>query len=174
MVTVDLNGDGKLDIVAASGTFSLSSNVSVFLGNGDGTFQSRVDYPFFAFFGLSQPNSILASDFNNDGKSDVVAVNGSGATVFLGNGDGTLNPPVMYGSSNFATSVAVGDFNVDGKVDLAVSSYGSGVNGVVSVMLGIGDGTFSPSVNYASAPRPFALVKGDFNADGKIDLATVR
>ena len=164
----DLNGDSKLDIVAAA-TFSLSSNVSVLLGNGDGTFQSRVDYPFS---GLAQPDSILASDFNNDGKSDVVVVNMSGATVFLGNGDGTLRPPVNYGSSNFATSVAVGDFNGDGKVDLGVSSYGFGSNGIVSVMLGIGDGTFSPSVNYACAPSPFALVKGDFNSDGKIDLAT--
>ena len=173
VVTVDLNGDGKLDIVTGAATFSLSSNVSVFLGNGDGTFQSRIDYAFSAFFsGVSPPNSILASDLNNDGKSDVVAVNGSGATVFLGNGDGTLNPPVRYDSSSVATSLVVGDVNVDGKIDLAVSNFGSGPNGVVSIMLGKGDGTFFPPVNYASAPRPFALVKGDFNADGKIDLAT--
>ena len=172
VVTVDLNGDGKLDIVAASGGFS-NSNVSVFLGNGDGTVQSRVDYPFFAFLqGLPQPNSIFASDFNNDSKADVVTVNREGATVFLGNGNGTLNSPVSHGFSAIATSVAVGDFNVDGKVDLAFSSFGLSGDGVVSVMLGIGDGTFSPSVNYASAPRPYSLVKGDFNADGKIDLAT--
>ena len=168
VVVVDLNGDNKLDLVAAT-AFSITSNVSVLLGNGDGTFQSRVDY---AFSGSPQPNSILASDFDNDNKNDVVVVNGSGATVFLGNGDGTLKPPANYGSSNFATSVAVGDFNVDGKIDLAVSSYGTGSNGVVSVMLGKGDGTFFPSVNYASAPSPFALAKSDFNADGKIDLAT--
>ncbi|HKR58498.1 MAG TPA: FG-GAP-like repeat-containing protein, partial [Pyrinomonadaceae bacterium] len=172
VVTVDLNGDSKLDIVAVSGGFS-SSQVSVFLGNGDGTFQSRVDYAFFAFLqGLPQPNSIFASDFNNDSKADVVTLNREGATVFLGNGNGTLNPPVSYGFSAIATSVAVGDFNVDGKVDLAFSSIGVSGDGVVSVMLGIGDGTFSPSVNYASAPRPYSLVKGDFNGDGKLDLAT--
>ena len=168
VVITDLNGDSKLDIVADT-SFASNNNVSVLLGNGNGTFQSRVDY---AFSGLAQPNSILASDFNNDGKPDVVVVNGSGATVFLGNGDGTLKPPVAYGSSNFATSVAVGDFNVDGKIDLAVSSYGSGSNGVVGVMLGKGDGTFFPAVIYASAPSPFSLVKGDFNSDGKLDLAT--
>jgi FG-GAP-like repeat/Calx-beta domain/Carboxypeptidase regulatory-like domain len=171
VVTVDLNGDGKLDIITASGSFS--NHVSVFLGNGDGTFQSRVDYAFFAFLqGLPQPNSLYTSDFNNDSKADVVTLNREGATVFLGNGDGTLNPPASYGFRAFATSVAVGDFNVDGKVDLAFSSSDINNIGVVSVMLGIGDGTFSPSVDYACAPRPYSLVKGDFNADGKIDLAT--
>lgn len=168
VVATDLNSDGKLDL-AVETSFSLTESVSVLLGNGDGTFQPRVDH---SFSGLAQPNSILASDFNNDSKTDLVVVNGSGATVFLGNGDGTLNPPANFGGSNFATSVAVGDFNADGKIDLAVSSYGFGVNGVISVMLGKGDGTFFPSVNYSSAPSPFSIVKGDFNGDGKLDLAT--
>jgi len=164
----DLNSDGKLDIVAET-SFSATQRVSVLLGNGNGTFQPRVDY---SFSGLAQPKSIVASDLNNDTKPDIVVINGSGATVFLGNGDGTLKPPANYGSSNFATSVAVGDFNADSKIDLAVSSYGFGTNGVVSIMLGQGDGTFSPSVNYSSAPSPFSIVKGDFNGDGKLDLAT--
>ena len=69
-------------------------------------------------------------------------------------------------------SVAVGDFDADGKIDLAVSSYGFGSNGVVSIMLGKGDGTFFPSVDYSSAPSPFSIVKGDFNGDSKLDLAT--
>ena len=170
VVFTDLNSDGKLDIVAET-SFSSTQNVSVLLGNGNGTFQTRVDY---AFSGLAQPNSILASDFNNDTKPDIVVVNGSGATVFLGNGDGTLNTPASYGSSDFATSVAVGDFNADGKIDLAVSSYGFSINGVgvVSVMLGKGDGTFFSPVNYSSAISPFSIVKGDFNGDGKLDLAT--
>lgn len=168
VVIIDLNSDGKLDIVAET-SFSSTQNVSVLLGNGNGTFQARVDY---SFSGLAQPNSILASDFNNDTKPDIVVINGSGATVFLGNGDGTLTPPVSYGSSDFATSVAVGDFNADGKIDLAVSSYGFGSNGVVSIMLGKGDGTFFPSVNYSSGLSPFSIVKGDFNGDGKLDLAT--
>ena len=168
VVATDLNGDGKLDIVAET-SFSLTEGVRVLLGNGNGTFQPHVDY---SFSGLAQPSSILASDFNNDSKPDLVVINGSGATVFLGNGDGTLKPPANYGSSNFATSVAVGDFNTDGKIDLAVSSYGFGSNGVISVMLGIGDGTFLPAVNYSTASSPFSIVKGDFNGDGKFDLAT--
>ena len=168
VVITDLNSDGNLDIVAET-AFSLTEGVSVLLGNGNGSFQTRVDY---LFSGLAQPKSILASDFNNDTKPDIVVINGSGATVFLGNGDGTLKPPVSYGSSNFATSVAVGDFDADGKIDLAVSSYGFGSNGVVSIMLGKGDGTFFPSVDYSSAPSPFSIVKGDFNGDSKLDLAT--
>ena len=168
VVATHLNGDGKLDL-AVETSFSLTQRVSVLLGNGDGTFQPRVDY---SFSGLSQPNAIQVSDFNNDAKTDVVVVNGSGATVFLGNGDGTLGTPANYGGSNFATSVAVGDFNADGKIDLAVSSYGAGPNGVVSVMLGKGDGTFFPPVNYSSAVSPFSIVKADFNGDGKLDLAT--
>jgi hypothetical protein len=169
VVVTDLNSDGKLDVVAET-AFSSTEGVSVLIGNGNGTFQTRVDY---LFSGLAQPKSIQASDFNNDTKPDIVVINGSGATVFLGNGDGTLQSPVSYGSSDFATSVAVGDFNADAKMDLAVSSYGFGPNGVVSVMLGKGDGTFLPAVNYSSAPSPFSIVKGDFNSDSKLDLATV-
>jgi hypothetical protein len=168
VVITDLNSDGNLDIVAET-SFSLTEGVSVLLGNGNGSFQTHVDY---LFSGLAQPNSIRESDFNNDTKPDIVVINGSGATVLLGNGDGTLKPPVSYGSSNFATSVAVGDFDADGKIDLAVSSYGFGSNGVVSIMFGKGDGTFFSSVNYSSAPSPFSIVKGDFNGDGKLDLAT--
>ena len=170
VVIADLNSDGKLDIVAET-AFSTSEGVSVLLGNGNGSFQTRVDY---LFSGLAQPKSILASDFNNDTKPDIVVINGSGATVFLGNGDGSLKPPVSYGSSDFATSVAVGDFNADGKIDLAVSSYGFSINGngVVSIMLGKGDGTFFPSVNYPTGLSPFSIVKGDFNGDTKLDLAT--
>lgn len=168
VVITDLNKDGKLDIVAQT-SFSLIESVSVLLGNGNGTFQPHVDY---LFGGLSQPTAILASDFNNDTKPDIVVVNGSGATVFLGNGDGTLNSGTNYGSSDFATSVAVGDFDGDTRIDLAVSSYGFGPNGVVSIMLGKGDGTFFPSVNYPTGFSPFSIVKGDFNGDSKLDLAT--
>ena len=168
VVITDLNSDGKLDIVAQT-SFSTNGRVSVLLGNGNGTFQTRVDYLFGA---LTQPTSILASDFNNDTKPDIVAINGNGATVFIGNGDGTLNSGVNYGSSEFATSVAAGDFDGDTKIDLAVTSYGFGPNGIVSIMLGKGDGTFFPAVNYPTAPSPFSVVTGDFNGDSKIDLAT--
>ncbi len=170
VAVTDLNSDGKLDIVAQT-AIGFSEGVSVLLGNGNGTFQTRVDY---LFSGLAQPKSILASDFNNDTKPDIVVINGSGASVLLGNGDGTLKPPVNYGSTDFATSVAVGDFNADSKVDLAVSSYGFSINGVgvVSIMLGKGDGTFFPAVEYSTGLSPFSIVKGDFNGDSKLDLVT--
>jgi hypothetical protein len=167
IVLTDLNGDGKLDIATAN-SFSSTTNVSVLLGNGNGTFQAKVDY---AFGGLAPPNSLSTADFNGDHKPDLVAVNGSAATVFLGNGDGTLKAPVSYGGSNFATCVAVEDFNGDGKPDLALTSYGS-ASGIVSIMLGKGDGTFFAPVDYSAGPSPFAVTVGDYNGDGKVDIAT--
>lgn len=72
VVITDLNSDGKLDIVAET-SFSLTEGFSVLLGNGNGTFQTRVDY---LFPGMAQPKSILASDLNNDTKPDIVVANG--------------------------------------------------------------------------------------------------
>jgi Calx-beta domain/FG-GAP-like repeat/Carboxypeptidase regulatory-like domain/Domain of unknown function (DUF4214) len=167
IVAVDLNKDGKLDLASAN-SINISATISVLLGNGDGTFQSKVDS---SFTGLMQPDALRSADFNADTKPDLVVVNGSGVTVFIGKGDGTFNAPVNYGSLNFATSVVVADFNADTKPDLAVSSYGNS-NGLISIMLGNGDGTFSAPTNFDAGVSPFGLAKGDFNGDGKIDLAT--
>ena len=169
IVTVDLNQDGKLDI-ATINSYGQTTNVSVLLGNGNGTFQNKVDY---ACTGSLVSNRILAADLNGDNKPDLVSVNDKGATVFLGNGDGTLKSPVVYGSTTFASSLEVADFNADNKLDLAVSSYGASASGLVSIMLGSGDGTFMTPVNYAAGPGPFAIAAFDFNGDTKADLVTV-
>src|SRR5204863_314996 len=75
---------------------------------------------------------------------------------------------VNYGVGSGPVSVAVGDFNADGKPDLAVAIYGSAN---VSVLLGNGDGTFQAAVDYGVGSFPRSVVAGDFNADGKADLA---
>ena len=169
MVAGDLNGHGKLDLVL---TDFNSGGVGVLLGNGDGTFQTAVDY------GAGSDLSALAmADFNGDGKPDVAVTNnvtGNGAgtvTVLLGNGDGTLSeaPEYQLGSSGNPLSVAAGDFNGDGNLDLAVADWNATTPGV-SVLLGNGDGTYQPAVLYAAGNQPSSVAFGDFNGDGKLDL----
>lgn len=159
IVAGDFNGDGKLDLAVAN---RASSTVSILLGNGDGTFRSHVDYPTAA-----NPATILTGDFNNDGKLDLVV----GQSILLGNGDGTFQP---FGAVSISGSVAA-DFNGDGKLDLAALVQ-NGAGTVISVALGNGDGTFQPPVDSATmvepgAPASLSATAGDFNGDGKLDLA---
>ena len=156
----DFNGDGKMDLAVAN---EGSDNVSILLGNGDGTFQAAVNYG-----AGTDPDSVAVGDFRGDGKLDLVVANyySNNVSVLLGNGDGTFQAAVNYGVSA-PTSVAVGDFNGDGKLDLAVANVFS----EVSVLLGNGDGTFQAAVNYGAGAEPAWVAVGDFNGDGKLDLA---
>jgi hypothetical protein len=120
-----VNGDGKPDLVIANGG---DTTVSVLLGNGDGTFQPRVDYATG-----SSPLSVIVGDVNGDGKPDLVTANNNGSvSVLLGNGDGTFQPKVDYTTGIYTTSVAMGDVNGDGKPDLVAAVSG---NNTVSVLL---------------------------------------
>jgi hypothetical protein len=167
-VTVeDFNRDGKLDLaVSAYGASSAFSNpafsvVSILLGNGDGTFQPRLDFavPF-------QLIAMAVGDFNGDGKPDI-AVAGDGLSVLLGNGDGTFQPHIDTAISSRTNSFVVEDFNGDGKADAAVANPSG-----VSVLIGKGDGTFNAEVDYAAGPNNSLVVAvGDFNGDHKLDLA---
>jgi hypothetical protein len=142
-----------------------SNNVSVLLGNGDGTFQTAVNYSVGSF-----PDAVAVGSFN--GKLGLaVANNGSSSvSVLLGNGDGTFQTAVNYSVGSFPDAVAVGDFNGDGKIDLAVANNG---NNNVSVLLNNGDGTFRAAANYPAGSNPQGLVVGDFNGDLRLDLAVV-
>jgi len=104
----DFNGDGKMDLAVAN---EGSDNVSILLGNGDGTFQAAVNYG-----AGTDPDSVAVGDFRGDGKLDLVVANyySNNVSVLLGNGDGTFQAAVNYGVSA-PTSVAVGDFNGDGR-----------------------------------------------------------
>jgi hypothetical protein len=159
IVAADFNGDGKLDLAVANW---FDNTISVFLGNGDGTFQKRVDY---GTPGISPSSPLLVADFNNDGKPDLVVGTDEVLTVLLGNGDGTFRMssfsvfPFRFGG------MAVADFNHDGNMDLVVG------DSVLMVLLGNGDGTFQ-SLLYVSDsfPSVSSLAVGDFNRDGKPDL----
>ena len=167
-VVGDFNGDGKPDVAVVS---LANSSVEIFLGNGDGTFTQAVNSPVMLSI---YPSFIVAGDFNGDGKLDLVAFESSGdATILLGNGDGTftIGSSINYGSYFEATAAAVGDFNGDGKLDLAVTNY---YEGTVTILLGNGDGTFTPAGNSpATVAYAQFIAVGDFNGDGKPDLAVL-
>jgi hypothetical protein len=156
----DFNRDGKLDFAVSA------SDLQVFLGNGDGTFQPPRDY-------LAGTGALFvtAADLNSDGKLDLVVADLNGLFVLIGNGDGTFQAPVPYASACTPTFVATGDFNGDHKLDLLVTSSSSSC-GYVSIFLGNGDGTFqSTPINTPTSYNPGATGIGDFNGDGKLDLA---
>jgi dienelactone hydrolase len=163
-VTGDFNGDGKLDLAVSNFGNYTGDTVSIFLGNGDGTFQAHVDYPTG-----QAPGAMVVADLNGDGKLDLVTGNVDNAiSVLLGNGDGTFQAPVNYLSGvNGSGGVAAGDFYGDGKLDLAFSNYwGSSIG----LLIGNGDGTFQGPTYFATGANPHEVTVGDFNGDGRLDL----
>jgi VCBS repeat protein/ASPM-SPD-2-Hydin domain-containing protein len=170
-VAADFNGDGKPDLAVVN---SSDNTVSILLNNGDGTFKNQVTYATSA-----QPGAIAVGDFNGDGKLDLAVTAGNGfggntgfVSILLGNGDGTFQPhaDVAIGTSLGSLALAVGDFNGDGKPDLAVGNSGH-ATGILSVLLGNGDGTFQSPINTSTGNGAIAVAVGDFNGDGKLDAA---
>lgn len=158
----NFKGDGNLDL-AVSGPNSQA--VCILLGNGDGTFQKAQEI-------FPGDTLVAVGDFNGDGKPDLVLTvdYGTELGIALGNGDGTFQAPVssVFVPSAFQLeSPVVGDFNGDGKLDLAFVSQ----LGTVSVLLGNGDGTFGQRIDYLAPSEPRGLAAADFNGDGALDLA---
>jgi hypothetical protein len=178
VVAGDFNGDGNLDLAIANGNCTPSheseppqcspSTISILLGNGDGTFQAQVPYSVGTL-----PASIVAADFNGDGKLDLAVLNDEAIGILLGNGDGTFQAQVTYavtvsesiGLFTLPTLVP-GDFNGDGNLDLAVAGSNS-----ISVLLSNGNGTFQPTLETVCTECDQSMATGDFNGDGILDLA---
>jgi len=169
IVAGDFNGDGRTDLAVAN---NISDDVSVLLGNGDGTFQPQVTFAVGA-----APTAIVAGDFNGYGRTDLAVVTVAGVSMLLANGDGTFQEPlVTYAVGSNPSQIVAGDFNGDGKLDLAVADGGNQYNGGtdlggIFMLLGNGDGTFQPAVQYAVGLNPDGIVAGDFTGDGRLDLA---
>ena len=184
----DFNGDGKIDVVALSfqgcsgGT--CAELLSVLFGNGDGTLQTAKTQNLPA--SLAGAGLDAVADLRGIGKEDLVlsvpgcANCGADIAVLLGNGDGSFQAPQIYQLTGPSASAVVGDFNNDGKMDLAVltcptnsQGYCSGVGDLpLGVMLGKGNGTFEPVKSYSDSGTQGGptLLSADFNEDGNLDL----
>jgi FG-GAP-like repeat/Abnormal spindle-like microcephaly-assoc'd, ASPM-SPD-2-Hydin len=185
----DFNGDGKLDVACYCGNVTAAYAIEVLRGNGDGTFQSPIQSPTASVLN-GFPGPYLApgvtGDFNGDGRLDLVVMGGYGiqgysgvAQILLGNGDGTFSQGTVYNVGEIPSFAIAADFNGDGKLDLAIAdtyTYGLTGGGDLVVMLGNGDGTFTGGSGYqftGVGGFPESMAVGDFNGDGKLDLAVM-
>lgn len=163
VVAGDFNGDGKQDILCAN---QGSNNVSVLLGDGNGTFTTGMSIPTGA-----APRAIAAADFNGDGKQDFVTANygGSSISIRLGDGNGNFTGNTDIPVGPYPASIIPYDFNGDGKKDLAIAIVGTNN---VALYVGDGTGNFNMASTFLVGSGPFSIVAGDFNEDGKPDIAT--
>jgi hypothetical protein len=168
VAVADLNGDSIPDIVGTA-----NSGIFVIMGKGSREFAKAVTFGS----GGQSPYGIAVGDLNHDGIPDLVVANNGAdqppynynVAVLLGKGDGTFGRPMRCHGGVRPWQLALGDFNGDGNLDLAVVPI-DGKNRIL-VMLGKGDGTFSPPKSYRAGVAPHAIVAADFNGDGKLDLA---
>ncbi|MBZ5552579.1 MAG: Ig-like domain repeat protein, partial [Acidobacteriia bacterium] len=174
VIVADFNGDGKADLAIAD---QVSNTIAILLGNGNGTFGA----PIVTSAGGSTPLGLAAGDFNGDGKLDLVVANGGvqggknpipgNVAVLLGNGNGTFGAASTFAAGNKPLAVAVGDFNKDGKLDLAVAN---GINSTprndITIFFGTGLGTFGAGTALSTNGNPSQIIAVDLNNDLNLDL----
>lgn len=170
-IAVDVNSDGILDLVGTG-----LNSAAVMLGNGNGTFRTKVDFPVG-----SQAQDVAAGDFNGDGRVDLVVSLADPAimvSLLRGNGDGTFGAPVNIANSTRADSPAIvaTDLDNDGRLDVvvahAISCFTAPcfISREITVLLGLGDGTFQQPFDIEVGSGMSRIAVGDFNRDGIKDL----
>ena len=167
VVASDLNNDGRLDILVANfGT----NNIEIFFGHGNGEFSSQTTY----FMGLdSKPICIVAADFNNDTHLDIAVANiaANDVRILLSDADGNFSSQHTYftGNGSRPISIAVADFNNDGRIDITVANVQTST---VGVLLGHGNGTFQNQKTFSTGAYSFptSLAVGDLDKDGNMDI----
>ncbi|MEK0195586.1 FG-GAP-like repeat-containing protein, partial [Microcoleus anatoxicus] len=175
----DINGDGKPDLAVANAAFS-ANNASILLnttttGATTPTFATKVDFPTG-----TRPFSVSIGDFNGDGKPDLATANRSSSTVSIllnttttGATTPTFASKVDFPTGSAPQSVSIGDFNGDNKPDLATGNLSSSASILLNTTTtGATTPTFASKVDFATGTGPFSVSIGDFNGDGKPDLAT--
>jgi hypothetical protein len=170
LVEADFDDDGNLDVATINGY--VTGSVTVMLGNGNGTFQSPQQYSDAIL-----PGGLIAIDVNGDGREDLCFLSypdgqNPATSVMLGNGDGSFQAPVntVVGANLITASMASGDFNADGKLDVAITEQSPASE--LLILLGNGDGSFQTPVAYPAGTSGADTVRtGDFNGDGNLDLA---
>jgi len=161
----DFNRDGKLDLAVAN---NQSDDLSILLGNGDGTFQNATTLPA----GRS-PLAIAAGDLNHDGTDDlVVALRFDHLLVYLGRGDGTFEQPVNYDPGDTPTAILLTDLNSDGHLDVIVCNNGP-MTSSVTLFWGSATGALKLGPRYAAKNRPLFAALGQLNGDAYPDLIAV-
>ena len=171
-IAADLNGDGKVDLAGAG-----ANAVSVMLGNGDGTFRAKTDFPIGV-----QTQAVAAGDFNGDGKVDLVVTLNSpqlSLALLTGTGTGTFNAPIFFPNTSGFDSPAIvaTDLNGDGRLDLVVmhniACFTAPCRAArsITVLLGNGNGTFQTPSEIDVGTGPMAMAVVDLNRDGIKDVA---
>jgi len=175
----DLNGDGHPDLLFNNANTSSQYDFFTAMNNGDGTFGAITRWVVRS----AGWGEIDAFDLDGDGDLDVVDMEAEGGPgipdgrffIALNNGNGTFQTPYSYDLlPGRPEDVVAGDFNHDGHLDLAMTNNGAyGFDTKVFIVLGHGNGTFDPPIVYTACRGPLYLVKGDFDGDGHLDLATL-
>lgn len=164
LAIADFNNDSKPDLAV---TNQISNDVSILLGNGDGTFAPQIVVSVG-----SSPYALAAGKFNSDNNIDLAVVNSgsNNVTILPGNGDGTFGTPATFFAGSTPISIAVGDLNGDAKQDLAVANFGSFFTGTVSILLGNGSGGFTNGTTVRTRTQPSYVAIADLNGDSVSDL----
>jgi len=179
-IVADFNSDGLPDLAMVdTGSNTVGQTVEILLGKSNGGFG-----PAKAFKAGTQPEGLVATDFNHDGHMDLlvsdfgsVPSNHGGVSLLLGKGDGSFQSPRTFAAGDFPVGIAVGDFNGDGNPDVVVADFGTSVGvPAISLLLSNGNNGFAPAKTVFTFPtftQVQHIVSGDFNHDGKQDIAYI-